>query len=239
MINRMLAGAGALAVAAGSQAAVSVSFAAGSANVERIFEMSQTAPPFGGAPNSFLTIATVDGVEVDLVVNMGGEVGLVTQRAGFEAMFYVEQDITTGGAGVFGGDFEGSFRFFDPNNPNDTLLVGFVGDGFGVFATSSSPAGGNGGAGPGFIAGSLIGPATSYFMDDPINGSALGFPGGGVIGDSAFTLTNFLAFDTAGSAGQPVAAATGSFSGTFVIPSTGTGVLAGLGMGFAAARRRR
>jgi hypothetical protein len=35
-----------------------------------------------------------------------------------------------------------------------------------------------------------------------------------------------------------VAQATGSFSGT-IIPSTGTGVLAALGMGFAAARRRR
>ncbi len=236
MINRILAGAGALALAAGSQAAISVSFAAGTANVERIFEITQSAPPFGGASASVLTIGTVDGVELDLVVNMGGEVGLVTQRAGFEALFYMDTGANNGGAGSFGGEFNGSFRFFDPNNPSDTLLVGFVGDGFGFFALAGVPAGGT--VGPGFIAGSLVGPDTSYFLNDPVNGSALGFPGGGAMGDAAFTLTNFVNLDNAGSAGDPVAQATGSFSGT-IIPSTGTGVLAALGMGFAAARRRR
>jgi hypothetical protein len=237
MIHRILAGAAALAVAAGSQAAISVSFAAGTANVERIFEISEAAPDFGGGSTSLITIAALDGVEVDLVVNMGGDVGLVTQRAGFEAMFYLETGVANGSTGVFGGPLNGGFRFFDPNNESDTLLVGFVGNGVGFFALSGPPAA-NGGEGPGFIAGSLLGPNTSYFLDDPVNGSALGFPGGGVMGDSAFTLTNFETLVAAGTAGGPVARATGSFSGT-LIPSTGTGVLAGLGMGFAAARRRR
>jgi hypothetical protein len=236
MINRILAGAGALALAAGSQAAISVSFAAGSANVERIFEISQSTPPVGGGATSLITIEAVDGVEVDLVVNMGGDVGLVTQRAGFEAMFTLDMGVNNGSTGVFAGQYDGTFRFFDPNNPSITLLVGFVGDGVGVFATSAIPAGGI--DGPEFIAGSLIGPGTSYFLNDPVNNSALGFPGGGAMGDSVFTLTNFTDLDVAGSPGGPVAQATGSFSGT-IIPSTGTGVLAALGMGFAAARRRR
>lgn len=237
MYHRILAGAGALAMAAGSQAAISVSFAAGTANVERIFELSQSSLPVGGGAGSLITIETVAGVEVDLVVNMGGSVGLVTQRAGFEAFFTLDMNVTTGGVGVFGGEFDGTFRFYDPNNHAMTLLVGFVGDGAGVFVTTGTPAGGEPG-GIGYIAGSLIGPNTSYFLNDPRNLSPLGFPGGGAMGDSVFTLTNFLQFDIAGGGDGPFAHATGSFSGT-IVPSTGTGVLAGLGLGFAAARRRR
>lgn len=238
MFTRVLAGAAALAFAAGSQAAISVSFAAGSANVSHIFELSQEQAPRGAGP---LMIQTVDNVEVDLVVNPSGP-ELFTQRAGFEAMFYIEPGPNgeTGGPSVFGGDLNGSFRFYSLDNPSETILVGFVSNGFGLLVSAGVPAGGNGEPPLGFIAGSLVGPGTSYFLNDPVNGSSLGFPGGGLMGDSAFTLTNFeeLFGGDNGGSGGPTARATGSFSGT-LIPSTGTGVLSALALGVVATRRRR
>jgi hypothetical protein len=241
MYMRALAGATALALAAGSHAAISVSFASGSANVSHIFEIRQEINPRGGP--GVITVQTVDNVEVDLIVNPSGP-DLFTQRAGFEAMFYVDASggPSTGGPFAFGGDLNGSFRFYDASNPSDTLLLGFVSSGLGFFVASDFPTGGGEGGEPpfGFLAGSLVGPGTSYFLNDPVNGSSLGFPGGGLMGDSAFTLTNFEEFFEAdnGGNGQPFARATGSFSGT-LIPSTGTGVLSALALGVVATRRRR
>lgn len=237
MYTRALAGAAALALAAGSHAAISVSFASGSANQERIFELTQGTTPRGF---DVITVETVENVEVDLIVNMGGGTnGLFTQRAGFEAMFYIDQDFDEangGGPFAIGGDLNGYFRFYDPNDIDDTLLVGFVDSGLGIFVLADAPANGTD---FGFIAGSLVGPGTSYFLDDPEFGSALGFPGGGIMGDSAFTLTNFAEMDDMVPLGdQPFAMATGSFSGT-LIPSTGSGVLSALAMGVVAIRRRR
>jgi hypothetical protein len=244
MYMRALAGAAALALAAGSHAAISVSFASGSANVSQIFEVRQEFGPANGG-NNVITVSTVENVEVDLIVNPSGP-DLFTQRAGFEAMFYIDAGgfgPANGGGGpfAFGGELNGSFRFYDANDPSETLLLGFVSNGLGFFVASGVPP--IGGGDPfGFIAGSLVGPGTSYFLNDPINGSSLGFPGGGLMGDSAFTLTNFEQIFDEDNGGQGpgdlVARATGSFSGT-LIPSTGTGVLSALALGVVATRRRR
>lgn len=247
MYMRALVGAAALALGAGSHAAISVSFAAGSASTSQIFEVRQAFGPVNGG-NNVITVSTVENVEVDLIVNPSGP-DLFTQRAGFEAMFYVDAGGfgPANGGGVpfaFGGELNGSFRFYDMNNPSDTLLLGFVSNGLGFFVASDFPTGGVDGGQPpiGFIAGSLVGPGTSYFLNDPVNGSSLGFPGGGLMGDSAFTLTNFQEVFNEGNGGQGpgdlVARATGSFSGT-LIPSTGTGVLSALALGVVATRRRR
>lgn len=235
MYMRAFAGAAALVLAAGSQAAISVSFAAGSANVSQIFEIGQEPGPRGVG---IITVQTVDDVEVDLIVNPSGP-DLFTQRVGFEAMFYIEEGVNgeTGGPFAFGGELNGSFRFYDVDDTSDTILVGFVSEGLGIFVASGVPP--IGGGDPfGFIAGSLVGPGTSYFLTDPVNGSALGFPGGGLMGDSAFTLTNFEELFGPENGDGPSARATGSFSGT-LIPSTGTGVLSALALGVVATRRRR
>ncbi len=235
MYMRALAGAAALAFAAGSQAAISVSFAAGSANVSQIFEIGQESGPRG---TGVITVQTVSDVEVDLIVNPSGP-DLFTQRAGFEAMFYIEEGANseTGGPFAFGGELNGGFRFYSAGNPSETILVGFVSNGLGFFVANGLPPAG-GGDPFGFLAGSLVGPGTSYFLTDPVNGSSLGFPGGGLMGDAAFTLTNFTELLGDQTGGNVVARATGSFSGTLV-PSTGTGVLSALALGVVASRRRR
>lgn len=238
MVTRALAGAAALAFAAGSQAAVSASFAAGSANVERLFEITDNnfAPANNGGGQQ-LVITVVEGAQVDLVVNMGQDLGLVSRRAGFEGMFYADLGSPVGnGVGpVLAGDLNGGFRFFNPDNYDETLLAGFVSDGISVFVLDFGLP--RGGPPEQFIAGSLIDATASYFLNDPFNPSPLGFPGGGLMGDFAMTLTNFVVTGPRGD-GSPFASATGSFSGTF-IPSTGTGVLSALAFGVVAGRRRR
>lgn len=227
---RVLTGAAALAVAASSQGAISVSFASDSANVERFFELTSEGGPLLGA-GSAVTIRTVDNVELDLLVSgSGSELGLTSQRVGFEAEFLFTNNsgegINPGQPFGFAGDLAGAFRFFSLDDPTDTLLAGVVGNGVGFFAGMGSIFGG---AAPQFLAGSLLGPMTSYSTGDD-DGPA------GMIGDSAFTITNFAELFTEG---VPTARASGSFSGTFVIPSTGTGVLSALALGVCAARRRR
>lgn len=235
MITRSLAGVAALALAAGAQAAISASFAAGSANVERLFEIHD-ATVFGAELGATTPLAfrVVEGAEVDLIFNMGQELGLMTQRAGFEGMFFVDFDVVGTGIGPAIGFLNGSFRFFNPEKPAQTLLTGFVSDGIGFLVVDFGEGDNS------FIAGSLVDPTASYFVNDPINPSLLGFPGGGMIGDFALTLTNFIQFeDDELGFGDPIGAATGSFSASFVVPSTGTGVLSAVAFGVIAGRRRR
>lgn len=232
MCMRVLTGAAALAVAASSSlGAISVSFASDSANVERFFELTSDAGPLLGA-GSPVSIRTVENVEVDLLVSSAGaDLGLTSQRVGFEAEFMFTnssgEGINPGQPFGFAGELDGAFRFFSLGNPSDILLEGVVGNGVGFFAGLGSIFGG---ASPQFLAGSLLGPMTEY------SAGMEGSDPTGMIGDSAFTITNFAELF---SEGVPTARASGSFSGTFVIPSTGTGVLSALALGFGASRRRR
>lgn len=231
---RALSCVGLLVASAGAHAAITVSFAAGSANVERFFEISNTIPVTSGATEA-LFIQTVEGVSVDLVVTGGAGIGLSSGRVGFEAQFIVDANpATSGGSGVFGliGPMIGGFRFYNLDNYEDTILGGFVEEGVGVLVGVFLPPPPGGGGGQTFLSGSLLGPLTFYSTEDFI--PIAGFDA--FLGDSAFTLTNFLDVFEEGS--DTVAFASGSFSGSF-IPSTGTGVLSALALGVCAARRRR
>lgn len=227
---RALSCAGLLAASAGAHAAITVSFAAGSANVERFFEISNTTPFTTGSDG--LLIRTLGDVTVDLVVTNGDGLGLSSGTVGFEAEFFIEtvESSSGGGGGVFGilGPMFGGFRFYNTENYEDTILGGFIDEGVGVIVGFFNPIGG----GQTFLSGSLLGPLTYYSTQDfiPIAGLQ------GFLGDSAFTLTNFQ--DVSNEGGDTVAYASGSFSGSF-IPSTGTGVLSALALGIGAARRRR
>ncbi|MBX3351988.1 MAG: hypothetical protein KF684_03565 [Phycisphaeraceae bacterium] len=229
---RALSCAGLLAASAGAHAAITVSFAAGSANIERFFEIRNTSPATSGISEG-LIVQTVEGVSVDLLVTNGAGLGLSSGRVGFEAEFLIDvSPATNGGGGVFGliGPMLGGFRFYDLDNYEDTILGGFIEDGVGVIVGVSLP--GPPGGGPTFLSGSLLGPLTYYSTQDFI--PIAGFDA--FLGDSAFTLTNFLEAFEEGN--DTVAFASGSFSGSF-IPSTGTGVLSALALGVCATRRRR
>ena len=229
---RALSCAGLLAAGAGAHAAITVSFAAGSANVERFFEISNTTPFTTGGGGDGLLIRTVDDVTVDLVVTGGSGLGLSSGTVGFEAEFFIDLGASGngGGGGVFGliGPMFGGFRFYNTENYEDTILGGFVDEGVGVIVGFFNPVAG----GQAFLSGSLLGPLTHYTTQDFI--PIAGF--NGFLGDSAFTLTNFLNVFDEGA--DTVAFASGSFSGSF-IPSTGTGVLSLAAFGVVAGRRRR
>lgn len=229
---RALSCAGLLVAGAGASAAISISFAGGSANVERIFELRNETPVTGGTSTS-LFVQTVDGVSVDLVVSGGAGFGLSSGRVGFEAEFLIDASGSPATGGTFGliGPMFGGFRFYDLDN-DDTILTGFVLEGVGVIVGVGSPLQGGGKGGQPFLAGSLLGPLTAYTVGDAAPAAGIG----GFAGDSAFTLTNFAEVFVEGN--DPVAFASGSFSGSF-IPPAGTGMLSALALGVCATRRRR
>lgn len=222
-MTRLLVFASIITLASGCNAAISLSFAAGSSTVDRFLEVRAVNVVDG--VNSFVATGQP---RVDLLVSGGESFGLASQQAGFDAEFTIDArdaQLVRGAQGdlvTLIAPLGGEFIFVGVDGARGILLDVFIETGVGVLTGSLDEDSGE------FrpIAGGLVISSATAVLES----------GDELPANAAFTLTNFLHVPGE-RGGEVIAHASASFSGV-VLPAPGVSMIGALAS-LCAWRRRR